>query len=50
MKLSICCGVEAIMEEYGICPECLEQCDFECIECPECEGKGCAECGIIEQE
>lgn len=47
MKLSTCCGVETDMEEVGICPECLEHCDYEC---PECEGKGCAECGIIEQE
>ena len=47
MKLSTCCGAETEYQETGICPDCLEHCDYEC---PECDGKGCAECGIIEQE
>jgi hypothetical protein len=25
---SNCCGVWTNMEEYGICPECLEHCEF----------------------
>jgi hypothetical protein len=32
MKVSSCCGVgidDPIAEEFGICPECLEHCDFE---------------------
>ncbi len=32
MKVSICCGVaidDPIAEDFGICPECLEHCDFE---------------------
>jgi hypothetical protein len=29
MRLSTCCGAETDMEEVGICPECLEHCDFE---------------------
>lgn len=29
MKLSTCCGAETEMEEVGICPDCLEHCDFE---------------------
>jgi hypothetical protein len=29
MKISTCCGCETDMEEVGICPECLEHCDFE---------------------
>ena len=29
MKISTCCGCETDMEEIGICPECLEHCDFE---------------------
>ncbi len=29
MKVSTCCGVEAENEHYGICPECLEHCDFK---------------------
>ena len=32
MKLSTCCGAETEYEDYGICPECLEHCDFETIE------------------
>ena len=32
MKLSNCCGAETHYEEYGICPECLEHCDFEDID------------------
>ena len=27
--LSTCCGAETDMTEIGICPECLEHCDFE---------------------
>lgn len=46
MKLSTCCGAETD-NEIGICPDCLEHCDYEC---PECDGKGCEECGIIEQD
>jgi hypothetical protein len=29
MGFSTCCGAETDMEEVGICPECLEHCDFE---------------------
>ena len=29
MPYSTCCGAETDMEEVGICPECLEHCDFE---------------------
>ena len=29
MPFSTCCGAETDMEEIGICPECLEHCDFE---------------------
>ena len=29
MPISTCCGAETDMEEVGICPECLEHCDFE---------------------
>ena len=28
MKISICCGASAEYDEYGICPDCLEHCDF----------------------
>ena len=29
MRYSTCCGAQTDMEEVGICPECLEHCDFE---------------------
>jgi hypothetical protein len=29
MAISTCCGAETDMEEIGICPECLEHCDWE---------------------
>ena len=29
MKISTCCGAETEYDEIGICPECLEHCDFE---------------------
>ena len=29
MKISTCCGCETDMTEIGICPECLEHCDWE---------------------
>ena len=29
MRYSSCCGAETDMEEVGICPECLEHCNFE---------------------
>jgi hypothetical protein len=29
MGYSTCCGAETDMEEVGICPECMEHCDFE---------------------
>ena len=29
MGFSTCCGAETDMKEVGICPECLEHCDFE---------------------
>jgi hypothetical protein len=29
MPLSTCCGAETDMEEVGICPDCLEHCDWE---------------------
>ena len=29
MRYSTCCGAETDMEEVGICPECLEHCDWE---------------------
>ena len=29
MATSTCCGAETTMPEYGICPDCLEHCDWE---------------------
>jgi len=29
MGYSTCCGAETDMDEIGICPECLEHCDWE---------------------
>jgi len=29
MPISTCCGAETDMDEIGICPECLEHCDWE---------------------
>ena len=29
MPISTCCGAETDMYEIGICPECLEHCDWE---------------------
>jgi len=29
MPYSTCCGAETDMEEVGICPDCLEHCDWE---------------------
>ena len=29
MPYSTCCGAYTDMEEIGICPDCLEHCDFE---------------------
>lgn len=29
MPYSTCCGAYTDMEEYGICPECQEHCEFE---------------------
>jgi len=29
MAISTCCGAETDMDEIGICPECLEHCDWE---------------------
>jgi hypothetical protein len=29
MPYSTCCGTYTNMEEYGLCPECKEHCDFE---------------------
>ena len=29
MHYSTCCGAYTDMEEIGLCPECLEHCDFE---------------------
>lgn len=31
MKISNCCGapVSLLGEEFGICPECMEPCEFE---------------------
>jgi len=29
MAISTCCGAETDMDEMGICPECLEHCDWE---------------------
>ena len=29
MPFSTCCGAETDMTEIGICPDCLEHCDFE---------------------
>jgi len=26
--VSDCCGASTDMSEYGLCPECLEHCDF----------------------
>jgi hypothetical protein len=28
MMISECCGASTDMSEYGLCPECLEHCDF----------------------
>ena len=32
MAYSTCCGAETNFTEIGICPECLEHCDWEYIE------------------
>jgi len=32
MAISTCCGAETDMNEIGICPECLEHCDWEDLE------------------
>ena len=29
MPYSTCCGAHTTFDEIGICPECLEHCDFE---------------------
>lgn len=29
MPISTCCGAYTDMDEIGICPDCLEHCDFE---------------------
>ena len=29
MPISTCCGAETDMDEIGICPECLEHCEWE---------------------
>ena len=29
MPISTCCGAETDMTEMGICPDCLEHCDWE---------------------
>jgi hypothetical protein len=29
MAISTCCGAETDMDEIGICPECMEHCDWE---------------------
>jgi hypothetical protein len=29
MPYSTCCGAYTDMEEIGICPDCLEHCDFD---------------------
>jgi hypothetical protein len=29
MPYSTCCGAHTTMEEIGICPDCLEHCDWE---------------------
>jgi hypothetical protein len=29
MATSTCCGAETTMPEIGICPDCLEHCDWE---------------------
>ena len=29
MAYSTCCGAHTTMPEYGICPDCLEHCDWE---------------------
>ena len=29
MKVSTCCGAETDFTEIGLCPICLEHCDFE---------------------
>ena len=29
MPISTCCEAETDMDEMGICPECLEHCDWE---------------------
>lgn len=37
MSYSTCCGAETTMPEIGICPECLEHCDWEEIDEDELE-------------
>ncbi len=29
MPYSTCCGAHTTMDEIGICPDCLEHCDWE---------------------
>ena len=42
-KFSNCCGVSTIETEMGICPDCLEHCEFE-------SNPMCVNCGDIEVE
>jgi hypothetical protein len=37
MPFSTCCGAETDMTEMGICPDCLEHCDWEEIDEDELE-------------
>ena len=33
MAYSTCCGAETTMTEIGICPECMEHCEWEYDDC-----------------
>jgi hypothetical protein len=50
MRLSTCCGAETDMEEVGICPECLEHCDWEDLDEDELEADRQTENQIEEEQ
>jgi hypothetical protein len=50
MRLSTCCGAETDMTEIGICPDCLEHCDWEVIDEDEWELRNEAENQIEEEK
>ena len=50
MRLSTCCGAETDMTEIGICPDCLEHCDWEDLDEDELEADRQTENQIEEEQ